>query len=267
MSSSCSDDEQFSELLGLALLEGTIEERTVAVLNYVRVNVLDDCEAVLLSRDQFDFEAQRLRLGKIKGAVRAGIDASIYGLLREPKFLERINEAFPEWADTIVREYEESSIFWMCDTSARAGVDVAKWRNEQLYPVGLEDVWGATAYIGAGDFLTVLIPLHRGGKCPSPEQMHFILRLPAVLAPVLTSKTSSKPLPELEESLRDGLSDAQGRVLSYALSGLSEKEIAHRLHRSPHTISSHLRVIYRHFRVSSRAELLALAIDRNRPKR
>ncbi len=64
------------------------------------------------------------------------------------------------------------------------------------------------------------------------------------------------------EHSRAGLSPREVDVLELALNGDTEAEIARRLHRSPHTIHSHLRSIYKHFSVTSRAELLAHFIDR-----
>jgi DNA-binding CsgD family transcriptional regulator len=255
-------DLRFAEILGLALtLDGTPAERLGVLLDYVRVQVLDDCEAVFVSQDQFDFEARRLHLGQPQGAVRADIDASIYQVLRSGHFLERIDQAYTAWAANIIRENEKSSTFWMCDTMAAAGVDITHWREVQLHPAGLEDVWGATAYVGEGSFLTVLLPLHCGGQRPTPEQVQFILKLPPVLAPILISNKPAARKRGLSDGDRGGLSEAQSRVLHLALNGLSEKDIAHRLHRSHHTVNSHLRTIYRHYNVSSRAELLALALE------
>lgn len=262
MATSSLDNQRFVDLLGLALkLDGPPTVRLKTVLDYVRVHVLDDCEAVFVSQDQFDFEARRLHLGQPVGAVRADIDASVYQVLRSGHFLERIDQAYTAWAANIIRENEKSSSFWMCDTVAAAGVDIAHWREDQLHPAGLEDVWGATAYVGEGSFLTVLLPLHCGGQRPTPERVQFILKLPPVLAPILMSNKPVAPKQGVEEGAQDGLSEAQSRVLRLALSGLSEKDIAHRLHRSHHTVNSHLRTIYRHYNVSSRAELLALALE------
>ena len=53
------------------------------------------------------------------------------------------------------------------------------------------------------------------------------------------------------------LSRAQSRVLRLLLEGLSEKEVASRLHISVHTVHSHAKNIYRVIGVHSRAELLA----------
>ncbi|QDV72246.1 response regulator transcription factor [Botrimarina mediterranea] len=264
MSFSFGADQRFVDLLALALtLDGTLEERVLAVLEHVRRRLLDDCEAVLVSQDQFDFDARHLILGLPVGAVRADIDASIYQVLRAPGFLQRMDQAFPEWTDRIVRDNGKSSGMWLCDTAAAAGVDVTEWRREQLHPVGIEDVWGATALVGKDSFLSVLIPLHCDRPRPTSDQLQFLLNLPHVLAPILVSKTPCDPTSRVKEAISNGLSEAQARVLSHALSGLTEKEIAHRIHRSQHTVNSHLRAIYRHYNVSTRAELMARAIEGN----
>ncbi len=54
------------------------------------------------------------------------------------------------------------------------------------------------------------------------------------------------------------LTERQRDVLQVVLAGLSEKEMAAQLHRSAHTIHSHVRELYRQFNVQSRAELMAL---------
>lgn len=255
-------NQHLAELLGLALtLEGPLEDRLQTLLEYARFSVLDNAEAVFVSQDHFDFDAKQLRLGELKGAVRADVDASIYAILRSRDYLDRLDQSFPAWAASIIRENEQSSIFWLSDTATLAGMDIDQWRAEQLHPVGLEDIWGATAYVGKGFFLTVLLPLHVGGKQPIPEQVQFILRLPAVLAPILMSNELTVPRQRLDEGNDCPLSEAQIRVLNLALAGHTEKEIALRLHRSHHTVNSHLRTIYRHYNVSSRAELLAMAIE------
>ena len=53
------------------------------------------------------------------------------------------------------------------------------------------------------------------------------------------------------------LSEAQQRVFDELLSGLPEKAIARRLRLSTHTVHNHIRAIFRHYEVHSRAELLA----------
>lgn len=57
------------------------------------------------------------------------------------------------------------------------------------------------------------------------------------------------------------LSEAQRRVLDLLVGGLSEKETAIRLDISRHTVHNHVKVIYRRFDVTTRAELLALFVS------
>jgi DNA-binding CsgD family transcriptional regulator len=47
------------------------------------------------------------------------------------------------------------------------------------------------------------------------------------------------------------------------LEGHSEKEVATSLFLSPHTVHDHVKFLYRHFGVTSRAELLAKFIATN----
>jgi len=52
------------------------------------------------------------------------------------------------------------------------------------------------------------------------------------------------------------LTPTERRVLHYLQSGITEREIANQMHRSPHTIHVHVKNIYRKLDVSSRRELL-----------
>lgn len=64
-----------------------------------------------------------------------------------------------------------------------------------------------------------------------------------------------------------GLSARRSEVLQHLLDGASEKEIAIQLCRSPHTVHRHVTDLYRHFGVSTRAELLARFIEQRPPRR
>jgi pSer/pThr/pTyr-binding forkhead associated (FHA) protein len=64
---------------------------------------------------------------------------------------------------------------------------------------------------------------------------------------------------------RDRLTVGQRRVYDLLIEGSdTEKEIGARLHLSPNTVHSHVRAIYAHFNVSSRAELIAQALSDGR---
>jgi DNA-binding NarL/FixJ family response regulator len=63
------------------------------------------------------------------------------------------------------------------------------------------------------------------------------------------SKRETSPLPELSPRMR--------QTLDRLLAGDSEKQIAHRMGLSRHTVHVYVKAIYRGFSVSSRGELLS----------
>jgi DNA-binding NarL/FixJ family response regulator len=56
-------------------------------------------------------------------------------------------------------------------------------------------------------------------------------------------------------------------VLNCLLDGDSEKQVATRLRLSRETVHQYVKVLYRHYQVSSRAELLARVLRRSSPTR
>jgi DNA-binding CsgD family transcriptional regulator len=70
----------------------------------------------------------------------------------------------------------------------------------------------------------------------------------------------SDQLPHEAASTFDSLTPRQQQTLRYLLSGDSEKQIANKLARSPHTVHTHVKGIYRNLGVSSRGELLSLFV-------
>jgi DNA-binding NarL/FixJ family response regulator len=65
-----------------------------------------------------------------------------------------------------------------------------------------------------------------------------------------------------EHFSRDGLSKRLRETLSQLLQGKSEKEVAAALQLRPGTVHEYITSIYRHFDVSSRAELMAYFVHR-----
>jgi len=66
---------------------------------------------------------------------------------------------------------------------------------------------------------------------------------------IQTEVTPDERARELSPRLRE--------TLDCLLSGSSEKAIAQELKLSPHTVHGYVKLIYRHFKVKSRAQLLA----------
>jgi DNA-binding CsgD family transcriptional regulator len=61
---------------------------------------------------------------------------------------------------------------------------------------------------------------------------------------------------------RDGLSARLRETLSLLLDGLGEKQVARRMHLSTGTVHEYVGMLYKHFRVASRGELLAYFVRR-----
>src|SRR3954462_13383503 len=68
----------------------------------------------------------------------------------------------------------------------------------------------------------------------------------------MTTQTDVSP----DERARE-LSPRLRETLDCLLSGSSEKTIAQQLSLSPHTVHGYVKLIYRHFKVKSRAQLLS----------
>lgn len=71
------------------------------------------------------------------------------------------------------------------------------------------------------------------------------------------------PLPDQEDRLGEdaGLSPREVETVALIAQGLSNEEIAHRLHLSANTLKSHIRQAYRKIGVSSRAQAVAWAMQ------
>jgi DNA-binding CsgD family transcriptional regulator len=100
------------------------------------------------------------------------------------------------------------------------------------------------------------VGLHRRvGKPPFTSIQRDMVHL--ILSKVDWLHKDGHDVPANDERLLK-LSPREREVLLYLLEGDSRKQIAQRLGLSHHTIADHMKAIYKHFDVNSRAELLAL---------
>lgn len=89
------------------------------------------------------------------------------------------------------------------------------------------------------------------------SSLQGIFRGEAPISPSIARKMIShfhKQPPDKENMPDTGLSKRETGILQLIASGLDRNETAKMLHISPHTVASHLKVIYRKLNVSSRAE-------------
>jgi FixJ family two-component response regulator len=94
------------------------------------------------------------------------------------------------------------------------------------------------------------------------------LKRDRVLAPTVSTQVDSQHHDATNVPAKDKLltlSPRQLEVMSFLLRGDSVKEVAQTLELSEHTVGDYVKQIYKHFSVSSRAELLALFISREHP--
>jgi pSer/pThr/pTyr-binding forkhead associated (FHA) protein len=106
------------------------------------------------------------------------------------------------------------------------------------------------------------------GDCVCFGRISFLFHRhpPILIRKSLSTEPSTAELRGLRidtATLDVSLSPARNRVLFHLLRGLAEKEIGAKLNISVHTVHNHVRQIYQHFGVNSRAELLAAFLKCN----
>lgn len=129
---------------------------------------------------------------------------------------------------------------------------------ENLKPLGYADailsIWAATPMRA---LYASLLRREQDPPFSSHDRtlMSLMLRAIAPLADrELLRAEVSRAHPKITARQRD--------ILLMLLVGDSEKEIAHQLHRSVHTVHTHVRQLYDLFEVSSRGQLMAVFVDR-----
>jgi DNA-binding CsgD family transcriptional regulator len=90
-----------------------------------------------------------------------------------------------------------------------------------------------------------------------PREIALIKLLHDEIAPLVGVRLTTE-----DHLSRDGLSKRLRETLSLLLEGYSEKQVASELGLGNRTVHDYMTMLYQHFRVSSRAELLAYFIRR-----
>ena len=84
----------------------------------------------------------------------------------------------------------------------------------------------------------------------------------AVPPPLPAVDSTARPRADVARNTSAALSPRLGQTLDCLLAGQSEKQAAHQLGLSPHTVHVYVKTLYRRFGVTSRAELLARHVQR-----
>lgn len=133
----------------------------------------------------------------------------------------------------------------------------ATW-NEYHRPIKIDDQL-TSVYQGSDGRAIHVIAVHRavGEREFSPRQQEllrlFHAELGRLIGHSLTSATEPCP---------DALSPRLRQTLACLLEGDTERHVASRLRLSPATVHEYVTVLYRHFGVRSRAQLMAHAMKR-----
>lgn len=89
-------------------------------------------------------------------------------------------------------------------------------------------------------------------------------RVPNAVRCALDSQAKRPSPPKRVSKAWDGLTDSERTVADLVASGLTNREVAQRICLSPHTVSFHLRKVYRKLGVATRVELARLSIEQER---
>jgi DNA-binding CsgD family transcriptional regulator len=103
----------------------------------------------------------------------------------------------------------------------------------------------------------ILIDRPHGATPFGPREVTLIKLLHDEIAPLVGVRLTTE-----EHLSRDGLSKRLRETLSLLLDGYSEKQVASELKLAVSTVHDYVAMLYQHFQVSSRAELLAYFIRR-----
>lgn len=120
-------------------------------------------------------------------------------------------------------------------------------------------LWSFRAVPGAAgdEWSGVVMSRRKGRRDFSPRELALVREAQALITPLVGG-----PLARFAEPSPADLSPRVREVLRCLLEGDGDKQIAARLGISRHTVNVHTRVIFRHFGVQSRAELLARWVRR-----
>lgn len=108
----------------------------------------------------------------------------------------------------------------------------------------------------------IMIDRAHGERAFGPREVALLKLLHDELGPLVGLRLATE-----EHLCRDGLSKRLRETLSFLLKGLSEKQIAGNLDLSVKTVHEYVGMLYKHFHVSSRGELMAYFIRREPVRR
>ena len=194
---------------------------------------------------------------------RAMLDASLADAsYRE---FDQIAQSTLPGTDIMLQQFAEQGWSTMI---GRELADPVEFRASPMYqnfrrPLNCDDVAVSMRTVDIPNRVEIIDIDRPLGAEPFGEREKVLLKfLHDEIAPLVGVRLATE-----QHLCRDGLSQRLNESLSMLLEGRSEKEVAQQLQLSPPTVHRYVGKLYAHFRVSSRAELLAYFIRRTPAQR
>ena len=180
------------------------------------------------------------------------------------------NKALAEYADYSFHVYGEPAEFKKLNAMVRVGNHFTLPRQD----IVSDDVWQSGRFdqhiqrMGLDTFIYSIVPLmERNGAVVfssavffrKPGRPDFNQREAQIIHWVI-SECGQLHREGLDVGHIDDLANLTPRqrtVLVLLMDGLTQKQVADRLRLSTHTVGDHIKAVYRHFKVNSRAELMS----------
>jgi DNA-binding CsgD family transcriptional regulator len=131
----------------------------------------------------------------------------------------------------------------------RSAWERSVWINEYVRPARVDHFMASIRYIGETASLGCGV-MRAAGSRPFTDEDREVLHLVSLGIGPTYDPASIRLAPRVRE------------VLDILMTGASDKEIAHRMRLSTHTVRQYVKMIYRAYGVSSRAQLIARATPR-----
>lgn len=258
MSDYLQDNGHAMDLLAASLTtEGSRHERVRRVLQEV-LSRLEDVDALGITCHRWIPSEPRFHLDYYCGASREADQEAICQTLVSEGLHDAYVSGRRGLGESIPQSAHQPFNALLFDLLTEREIDARRVQDLYFRPVGMED-WRCFGRQSPNNELVVLCAAVTAEKGDQSESSQHLLRL---AERVIESTATLAAWPTEPAPAGPELSKAQRPVYELALQGLTEKQIALRLHRSHHTVHSHLKVVYAKHHVSSRAELLALHLDR-----
>jgi DNA-binding CsgD family transcriptional regulator len=189
---------------------------------------------------------------------RAMLDASLDSISHRE--LDEISQNTAPGTDVALRQFAEQG--WATAVGCELA-DLNEFRTSPMYqnfrkPLNCDDYAISIRAVDIPRRVEIIDIDRPIGTAPFGQREKALLKfLHDEVAPLIGVRLATE-----KHLCRDGLSQRVNEALSLLLDGLSEKQVASKLDLALPTVHGYVTKLYEHFRVSSRAELLAYFIRR-----